>query len=51
VYSAVPDNLMKMVTDLSTEMSGKMKDGKMDMSELNPLALGQRVLSKLSPDD
>jgi hypothetical protein len=42
---------MKMVTDLSSEMSSKMKDGSMDMSELNPLALGQRVLSQLSPDD
>lgn len=42
---------MKMVTDLSSEITDKMKDGSMNMNDVNPLALGQKVLSKLSPDD
>ena len=42
---------MKMVTDLSSEITEKMKDGTMNMNDVNPLALGQQVLSKLNPED
>lgn len=51
MYSNVPDKLMGLIQGLTSDLSAQMSAGSLDMSKMNPLELGQQVLSKLSVED
>lgn len=51
VYASVPSSLMNMITSLTSDISAKLEAGTMDQSELNPLALGQKILAQMNAAD
>jgi hypothetical protein len=51
LYNAVPTNLMGLIQGITKEVSQDLQSGKLDAKNLNPLALGQKVLSQIQPQD
>lgn len=51
MYQGVPTGVMSVISESISSVKSKLDSGALDMKFLNPLELGQDVLSKLSPGD
>jgi hypothetical protein len=51
MYHGVPTGVMNVISESISSVKSKLDSGALDMKFLNPLELGQDVLSKLSPSD
>ncbi len=51
VYTSVPTGIIDKVQDISKSISAKLSSGEMNMSQMNPLALGSMVMSQISQEE
>lgn len=51
MYSGIPSNIMRIITGAVGSVKEKMDNGTLDESMLNPLKLGQDVMSQVSAEE
>jgi hypothetical protein len=51
MYTLCPSKMMNMITEMAEKVSKQVNDGEMDLSSLNPMEMGQSLVSSLSAEE
>jgi hypothetical protein len=51
MYSKCPQAMLDSISGVAGGIIAKMQNGELDMNNLNPVALGQMMMSQMSTDD
>jgi hypothetical protein len=51
MYTLCPSKMMNMITEMAEKVSKKVTDGEMDLASLNPMEMGQSLVSSLSQEE
>lgn len=51
MYSLCPSKMMDMITGMAEKVSKQVSNGEMDLSTLNPMELGQSLVSSMSQEE
>jgi hypothetical protein len=50
MYSAIPENVMSVISEAVVSLKDQIEKGTIDQANINPFAIGQNVMNKLSPE-
>lgn len=51
LYAYIPENVLSAVTDAAKDLKDKLDSGSIDSSAINPMELGQSVMSRFKPEE
>ena len=51
MYSKCPSNMMNTIASAAKNFTSKLETGDLDFSKLNPMTLGQELMSTMKPED
>jgi hypothetical protein len=51
LYNFIPSNVMSAVTDAAHDLKSRLDSGELDTTKINPMELGQAVMSKFKPEE
>lgn len=50
MYTVIPDNVMSVISEAVVSLKDQIEGGTLDQNNINPFAIGQSVMNKLSPE-
>lgn len=50
MYTQIPDTVMDIINGTALNLKSQIESGSLDLSNVNPMDLGQQILGKISPE-